>query len=294
MRNWNWRVVTAIVTVVLAGLTAVLIYSYVGKADERAQDKVKQVTILAARGEIPAGMTGGEAISRGLIGPVEIPQKNVPDGVIAPAGQAAISSLAAAADLSKGQPITRTLFVDKVRVAGGVQAQLQPGNQAISFSVDQPHGVANLIQPGDSINLIYSVLVTKAKTKADPTANGTAKVTAFLLPGLRVITVGTTQPGVQSTINGARPASSNTTTTTTPANRTPQNLGLITVEVTPRQAEQIAQAQFLEGKLYVTLNAPGFDPKTFKIPAEIVETQNLFDQRLAKLEDYLNQLAPGQ
>lgn len=286
----NWRVVTAVVTVVLAGLTAVLIYQYVNQADERAQDKVKQVTILAAKGDIPAGMTGSEAIARGLIGPEQIPQKNVPVGAVAPAGQASISKLAAAADLSKGQPITSSLFVEKVRIAGGVQGALQPGNMAISFSVDQPHGVANLIQPGDSINLIYSGTVEKAKTKSDPTAEGSAKVTAFLLPGLKVLAVGTSQPNVQSTASGARPASSNSTTTTTPESRTPQNLGLITVEVTPRQAEQIAQAQYVQGKLYVTLNAPGFDPKTFKMPAEIVEFQNLFDQRLALLEAYLNQL----
>jgi Flp pilus assembly protein CpaB len=286
----NWRVVTAVVTVVLAGLTAVLIYSYVNKADERAQDKVKQVTILAARGDIPAGMTGSEAIARGLIGPEQIPQKNVPDGAIAPAGQAAISSLAAAADLSKGQPITSSLFVEKVRVAGGVEGELQPGDMAISFSVDQPHGVANLIQPGDSINLIYSGTAQKVKTKSDPQADGTAQVTAFLLPGLKVLAVGTTQPAVQSTVSGAQPASSNTTTTTSPENRTPQNLGLITVEVNPRQAEQIAHAQYVQGKIYVTLNAPGFDPKTFKLPAEIVEFQNLFDQRLSVLENYLNQL----
>ena len=49
------------------------------------------------------------------------------------------------------------------------------------------------------------------------------------------------------------------------------NAGLITLDVTPRQAEQIAQGTAL-GTFYLTLDAPGLDPSKFTPPAEIVET----------------------
>ena len=50
------------------------------------------------------------------------------------------------------------------------------------------------------------------------------------------------------------------------------------MEVSPRQAEQIAQAYALGGTVYLTLNTASFDPGTFENPEEIVEAVNLFDQ----------------
>jgi hypothetical protein len=79
----------------------------------------------------------------------------------------------------------------------------------------------------------------------------------------------------------AQPASANSSTSNTQA---PANLqvGLITVEATPRQAEQIAQAMNV-GTIMLTLNPPNFSTKSFQSPQEIVDAANLFDQQLNEL-----------
>jgi hypothetical protein len=60
--------------------------------------------------------------------------------------------------------------------------------------------------------------------------------------------------------------------------------------VTPRQAEQIVQATTI-GTMYLSLNPPGFDPKKFTTPDEIVEALNLFDQPLALVQSTLATIA---
>jgi len=285
----NWRVVTAVVTVVAAVLAFVLSFAYLRHADERAQDKVKQVEVLVARETIPAGTLGSTAVAEGLIGPDKIEQKNVPVGAVSVSDPGAIGSLVAGSDIPKGEVIASGLFVSTQHAGGTLTAQLKPGDQAMSFTVDPSHGVANLIQVGDSINVIASIKVIKEKSVLDPNAAGaTAQFTAFLIPGLKVLAVGTSTQAPS-----APPANtSGSTTPTTTANRTPANLGLITVEVTPRQAEQLAHAQFYggNGTLYLTLNAPGFDPAKFRTPTEIVDIQNLFDQKLNLVDRTLAQL----
>jgi pilus assembly protein CpaB len=290
----NWRVVTAAVTAVLAGLAGLLAYMYLNKADERAQKKVAQVDVYVAKADIPSGMSGEEAFDRGLIGVDKIPEKNVPDAAIN--GRAAIANLDAITTLSRGQVITSGLFVAPTAARGGTLGQtVQKDMMAMSFQVDPAHGVGNMIQPGDSINVLVSLHVKKEKTKADPTVTGesSADVTAFLLSGLKVLQIGTvTQANTSTAGTPAQSASTGgtTTTTTAPANQT-RNLGLVTVAVTSRQAEQIAHAEAHSGAtIYITLNAPGFDPKTFKIPTEIVDVNNLFDQKLNYLDQVLSQL----
>jgi Flp pilus assembly protein CpaB len=289
----NWRVVTAAVTAVLAGLAGVLAYMYLNGADSRAQKKVQQVDVYVAKSDIPAGMSGEEAFDRGLIGVDKIPQKNVPEAAIN--GRASIASLDAVTTLSRGQVITSSLFVSPAAAHGGTLGQNVPKDMmAMSFQVDPAHGVGNMIQPGDSINVLVSLHVKKEKVKSDPSITGdsSADVTAFLLSGLKVLQVGTMTQAAAASGTATQSASTGgtTTTTTAPSNQT-KNLGLITVAVTSRQAEQLAHAEAHDGStIYLTLNAPGFDPKTFKIPTEIVDTDNLFDQKLTYLDQVLNQL----
>ena len=84
------------------------------------------------------------------------------------------------------------------------------------------------------------------------------------------------------TTSGQAAGASNSTSSASTASS-----GLLTLEVTPRQAEQIAQGQSL-GSFYLTLDAPGTDPSKFTAPGEIVETWNLFDQHLSVVDGFRN------
>src|SRR4029078_13524051 len=103
------------------------------------------------------------------------------------------------------------------------------------------------------------------------------RTTAFLLPGVKVIAVGSTTILPPSS---AAPVSADSAATTTTQPQT-QPASLITLEVTPRQAEQIVQATTI-GTMYLSLNPPGFDPKKFTTPRAIVGELNLFDQARAR------------
>jgi hypothetical protein len=101
---------------------------------------------------------------------------------------------------------------------------------------------------------------------------------------MKVLAVGTTTASAQPA-----PAA-NGTTASTQAPQQQQGSGLITVEATPRQAEQIAHAMSYGGTITISLNPPNFNAQNFKTPAEVVESMNLFDQPLTYLNSVQGQL----
>ncbi len=261
----NWRVLTAVAAVVLAAAASVLAYTYLTQADARAQDKTELVPALVAKNVIPKGTPGKTAVDEGLFETKKVPRDAVPDSVLT--SDDGLNGLVASSQIAKGQFVVRDSFVAPSQV-DGFSTTVKDGKQAMSLSVDDTHGVAGFIQPNDSINMLVTLDIAP-----DGAAPGQAKVTAFVIPGLRVLAVGTTTASSE--------AKTNTTDTTAAA--TQQQKGLITVEVTPRQAEQIAQAMNV-GTISLTLNPPDFDAKDFKTPQEIVDAYNLFDQPLTVLD----------
>jgi pilus assembly protein CpaB len=278
-------VLVAIAAVVLAGAAAYLSYEYAHKADTRAEKNVQQVDVLVAKSDISKGTTAAQALNSGAIS-----TKHVPRGVLPPnavVNASALTNQVAVATIAQGQFIVNGSFVAPAAV-GGFSSSVPKGDQAITISVDQTHGVAGFIQPGDMVNVLYSGPVGDQTGGVLGTPDP-ARVTAFLIPSVKVLAVGQTtassapassNASVGLTTSGqAAGASTASNTSSTPA----ANSGLITLDVTPRQAEQIAQGLSL-GSFYLTLDAPGLDPSKFTPPAEVVEVWNLFDQHLSVLD----------
>lgn len=282
----NWRVLTAIVAVIFGIMAAVGSYYYLNKADERASDKLELVKVLVAKDSIPKGTTGIDAINRGLVGLQEIVERDRPASARTSADP--IKLLVAAATIDKGVVITESAFVTASSLGGSLSntidnANKAKWNQAISISVDLPHGVAGLIVPNDTVNLL-----TTAKIK-DPANKGEAAesdVTTYVLSGLKVLAVGTTTAVPAAPAPTTGPDGNPTTATTQPPNQQQQNVGLITLEVTPRQAQQIAHNQAAGWPIYLTLNPNGFNQNDVKLPVEIVEAYNFFDQDLTILRQW--------
>src|SRR5262249_52880013 len=104
---------------------------------------------------------------------------------------------------------------------------------------------------------------------------------------LKVLAVGSST--VLPTQANATTASATNGATPTSQPQQQQPPSLITLQVTPRQAEQIVQGQ-AQGTLYMSLNPPDFKPGNFQNPAEIVEAVNLFNQPLPEVDQVLNQV----
>ena len=150
------------------------------------------------------------------------------------------------------------------------------GQEAVTVSLDQNHAVGGFVTPGDKVNVILNL---PRVTNNAGAATVSLRTTAFLLPGLKVLAVGSsTVLPAQSTTPDEHTGTASTTTAQT------QPSSLITLQVTPRQAEQIIQGTTL-GTVWLSLNPPGFNPGKFKTPTEIVDEINLFNQPLARAVD---------
>ncbi len=268
----------AIAAVVLAGVASYMSYEYAHKADSRAQKDVQRVDVLVAKSDILQGTAASDALNSGLIATKQVPKNILPPSAVSNAAD--LTNKIAVGAISKGQFIVSGSFVVATEV-GGFSSQVPKGHQAITISVDNSHGVGGFVTPGDRVNVIYSGPV--ADSQGLPKSGGNDnKVSAFLVPSVRVLAVGSTTATATATNTNASTTESTIAGANNAAASTPQNTGLITLDVTPRQAEQIAQGLSL-GSFYLTLDAPGVDPSKFTPPAEIVDTWNLFDQHLTTL-----------
>jgi Flp pilus assembly protein CpaB len=281
-------VLVAIAAVVLAGAAAYLSYEYAHKADTRAQRNVQRVDVLVAKSDISRGTTAAQALNSGQISTKSVPRSILPPTAVVSADK--LTNEIAVSTISRGQFIVDGSFVQPAQV-GGFSANVPKGHQAITISVDQTHGVAGFIQPGDMVNVLWSGPLTEQKGGNPPNgAPDPARVTAFLVPSVRVLAVGSTTAGSAPAASSASiglttsgQAAGASTATSSSSSSGSGNSGLITLDVTPRQSEQIAQGVAL-GAFYLTLDAPGLDPSKFAPPPEVVETWNLFDQRLAVVD----------
>jgi pilus assembly protein CpaB len=276
----NWRIVSTVAAVVLAAIAGVVVWKYVTNADTRAEKNKHLVTALVAKDKIARGTVFDQVVSDHLLREVEIPADSLPPNRILPGTDqsllAVYKDMVAATDIFAGTPVVADQFVQASQLVNTVAGAIPKGKEAITVSLDQTHAVGGFLTPGDTVNIILNFKDT------DITQRGDARSTAFLLSGLKVIAVGSTTILPSSSAPTSSSSAGNVdggATTTTQADTRPASL--ITLEVTPRQAEQIVQATTI-GTMYLSLNPPGFDPKKFTTPRAIVGELNLFDQPLTR------------
>jgi pilus assembly protein CpaB len=223
----------------------------VSGADQRAEDKAKLVEAYVAKQDIAKGTSGDQVIGSDLLEKRAVPREAVPSAAVR--NSATLKGKVAAAAISSGQFIVADQFVAPGQ-GGGVGGTLAAGKEAITISVDQAHGVAGFINPGDHVNVI-----SLAKIRKDPQAPFSPgqpdNVAHFVVQNVEVLAVG------QGT--DAPAASDSKTTSTTQANND-ANRGLVTVAVDAVDAERIAfVAQNYQ--IYLTLVPPGYTPQN--VPA---------------------------
>jgi pilus assembly protein CpaB len=225
------------VAVVLAGIAAVTTLVYVRGIESRAFDRAALVEVFVATAEIPKG-TPGEKAAAVAIKAAKIPAKFRPGTAIT--DLATIKGKVALAGLSPNTVIVQGQFVEPRTAQVTFSQRIPAGNVAITVSVDQVHGVAGLLVPGDRVNVLVS-------------EGGSQRV---LFQNVTIIAIGTTaapQPGETAQVQN--PGS-----------------GLITFAVPPDAASRIAYAASQAGGLYLTL-VPQDNP-TVDVPT--VNAGNLF------------------
>jgi Flp pilus assembly protein CpaB len=228
-----------LVAVVLAAVAGIGAYSYLTSAQDRANKKAALVQVYVVTHDIPKGLTGQQAIDGGYIKLSKIQAAFRPAtalnslDVIRP--QIALTTLAANTVLVTGQFVEANLPIFR-------RTTLIPkGKVAVTVQLDQVHGGAGIIIPGDKVNLVieYKNTTLGGGTGAGGgTGNGPLQ-DKVLYQNVDILFIGTT----------AAPQPGETTAVTNPGS------SLITFAVPQPAAEKIVLAAE-KGAIYLNMLPP--------------------------------------
>lgn len=201
--------------------------------------------VLVATADIPAGAF---VRSDSQLAMVDWPKSSITDSMLTNQNSkpADYNGAVARRTIQKGEAIIKNLLV-RSNEGGFMSAVLEGGRRAVSIAVDSTSGNAGFIFPGDRVDLILTHAVTRqsVKTRASET----------FIEDVRVLAVD------QMLDN-------------------PENKAMIaktvTLEVTPKQAEEINLAKDL-GKISLSLRSLATQKKTVPVAAAAKEPESLDD-----------------
>lgn len=206
-----------LISLALAGLAAIWANQWMANQLAGAAENAELDRVVAAAVELPFG-TRLNATHMKMI---ELPRDSMPEG--------AYTSLEEAIDLIAIQPIYKGEILIAGRVVENVggsalAAAVAPGMRAITVRVDDVVGVAGFLLPGNRVDIIAT---GRQRGNDDPPAR-------TLIENLKVLAVD------QSTA---------------PDKEAPVVVRAVTLEATPREAEQIVQWT-QQGKVQLVLRNP--------------------------------------
>ena len=202
--------------IVIALITTVLIVRVLqGKvmAKERASIETQPIAVAVA------DLAWGTALNKDMIKTVPFPKEYVPPGCFSSAE--GLAGRVLVYPVKMNEPIFESRLAPQTIQAGGVAALISPNKRAIAVKVDKVIGVSGFLHAGNRVDVLVTVATVKS---SDP-------VTKIVLENILVLAVG---PDVEK--KGKEPVS----------------VDVITLEVTPVEAEKLALAAS-EGKIQLAL-----------------------------------------
>jgi pilus assembly protein CpaB len=244
------RTLILIVALAIGTVAAVSSVLYLNSVQSRANGNARLVRVYKVVQDIPKGTTGDAAIGKGLVQASSIPDKFYPPTAVTNLSQ--IKGEVAPLDLAAGQILVQNQFVaPSVAHTSFSTTNVPTGEVAITISVDQVHGVAGLVVPGDKVDMM-GFFTPPGST--DPNA----AYVHFFYQNVNVIAIGAT----------AAPTAGNTAPVTNPGG------GLFTFAVPPEAAERIVLAS-QHSSIYLALVPPNNVPGTInQVNAGQIDTSN--------------------
>lgn len=232
--NINLRaVIPIVVALVVAGVAAMLARSFLHSGQPaanvaHAQQPVNEIEIIVAKENLPAGY---------ILQPKDMrwqawPDKTLADDYIVKSKGGKLEDLQNAVirrGISAGEPLTWGRVVKKGD-RGYLAALLTPGMRAFSVRITDVSGVSGLIFPGDRVDLIVSHKVTKKNKKNEDVTNQASET---ILTNIRILAIDQKTDDQDGKPVVAKSA---------------------TLEVTPKQAEEVALASTM-GEVSLSLNS---------------------------------------
>jgi pilus assembly protein CpaB len=240
------RVLTVVLAVLLAVAGTVGVLAYVHKADQRALQGMRAVSVLVAQSQIPAGTSANAALQTGSLHSETLPASSVPLNAVH-AITPALGSLVTSTRVASGQVLLRPMLVTATQATGGVA--LPSGMVAVSVALCLPEAVAENIGPGSEVEWL-DTFASRAQLSAQPNcqgphqqqANGAAH-TRVVLPKVEVLSVGPAAGAGHATSSTNTAVFSRSATdgpSTSPSLANVNNV-VVTFAVTPADALRVVQ-----------------------------------------------------
>ena len=210
--------------------TALLLFVFLNSLSKPASEE--KTSVLVAAKSIPADT----ALTPEMLKTVQLPPEAVVSGTMT--NQSEAIGKISKAELYAGEQILSEKLVSTGEAGSETLAYaINPGMRAMSISVDETKGLAYMIVPGDRVDIIGEFL--GKDPSAVENADDTIKIshTVMVLENITIL-------AVDNVHDGKGKADSDKPAYTT-----------LTLQVTPRQAMELAEAQF-EGQLSAILRSP--------------------------------------
>jgi len=148
------RTVILILAVVLGAFAGLGLWNYVRSVEGGVYDEAQPSKIWVVQEKIPKGTTAEQALAQGQIVESEIPARFRPTtAVVDPAAE--LGGLVAITDLPINQPIVAGNFVPpSVANSGVVDRLAQSGMATVTIYLSKQDVVANMLEPGDVVNVL--------------------------------------------------------------------------------------------------------------------------------------------
>ena len=193
--------------ILVALLTSVGAYTWLQKkaADKEAAFKTLPVTVAVA------DLAGGTVLSKEMLKLVPFLKESLPAADYF-SDRSALQGRVLMYPVKANEPISKLRLNPDTMATGGVAAVIDPKKRAMAVKVDKIIGVSGFVHPGNRVDVL--VTISKSEREQEP-------ITKIVLQNIPVIAAGTEmeQKG---------------------KNEKPVQVDVITLELTPEEAERLA------------------------------------------------------
>ncbi|HVM16223.1 MAG TPA: Flp pilus assembly protein CpaB [Gaiellaceae bacterium] len=202
----TYRLRNIVIAIALASLAALLTSFYVASYKRSVISGEETVPVVVAAKEIPAGMSGADAISRDLFTTTEVARRNVVPGAVSSPDQ--VRELVATEAIYEGEQITVRRF--HAAEAAGIRAELKGNMRALQVPGDANQLLAGTLQRGDRVDVVANVRYKVGQIASTEAAAGgdTERVASrVVLRDLLVLRAASAAPSSESVASPTAPDS---------------------------------------------------------------------------------------
>ncbi len=210
-------VLLIVAAVIVALVTSLLIFTYLQKKTTGKQATLEIQTISVAI----VDLAWGTVLKKEMIRTEPYLKESLPAGYFA--DPASLAGRVLISPVKAREPILDSKLAPTNITAGGVAAVVSPKKRAVAVKVDKVIGVAGFVHPGNRVDVLVTISTQKI----------TEPITKVVLENILVLAAG---PEIEKKGKDEKPT----------------QVDVITLEVTPEEAEKLALSA-TEGKLQLAL-----------------------------------------